>query len=251
MGHTFDPITVELSVDATWTAEESIPLGPWRLRATHGYSHRANSVRTIHSPIDADYPHLIEEAEAFYRARNLPPMFQISPATTPSNLDDLLAARGYAIEVPSQVWCANPADVVAATRCRAGIEPILREDPDEGWLHCAHDDRIGRIEIREQICRRIPAPRAFVTVYDQGSAVARALGAIHSNIAWLYCMATVPTHFRRGLATRMIHALADWAIAHSAQQMYLQVLADNVPAQALYAQAAFKHRYNYHYRVRR
>jgi GNAT superfamily N-acetyltransferase len=252
MGPSFNPVTVELAADATWPAEISIPLGPWQLRATHGYSHRANSVRTASLPAESNWLDLIARIEDFYRAHNLPPTFHISPATVPPDLDQILAARGYITEVSSQVWSADPAQVEAATSHRAiAGQLIVTETPDAAWLQCALDERIGPLKIREQICRRIPAPRVFATIVEQDQPVARALSVVHSNIAWLYCMATVPAHQRRGFATQLIHSLATWAIPHSAQAMYLQVLANNSAAHALYTSAKFTHQYNYHYRIHR
>src|SRR5450432_3502249 len=66
MGHSIDPVLIELSADATWVAEERVPLGPWQLRANQGYTGRANSVRTACAePADAPWLKLITDAEAF------------------------------------------------------------------------------------------------------------------------------------------------------------------------------------------
>jgi GNAT superfamily N-acetyltransferase len=254
MGLAIDPAIAELAADATWPAELSVPLGPWRLRATHGYSHRANSVRTAQAnpseSATADWPALIWRAEDFYRRHGLPAIFHISPATIPSDLDPILAARGYSIEKASQVWFADPAEVFRATARPDSIgQIVLRDAPDDAWLQCALDASIGPSKIRAQICRRIPAPCVFASAVDQTQTVARALIAVHSPIAWLYCMATVPAHRRRGHATSLIHSLAQWATAHNATAIYLQVMADNVPAQSLYARAAFARQYQYHYRL--
>jgi len=256
MGLAVDPAIAELAADATWPAELSVPLEPWRLRATHGYSHRANSVRTAHAnpsqSLTANWPALISRAEDFYRRHGLPTIFHISPATIPADLDQILAGRGYFIERASQVWCADPAEVMRATARPDSISQIvLRDAPDAAWLQCALDETIGPARIREQICRRIPPPRVFASVVDKTQTVAVALTAVHSRIAWLYCMATVPVHRRRGHALGLIHSLARWAIANGATANYLQVMSDNVPAQALYAGAAFARQYQYHYRVSR
>jgi GNAT superfamily N-acetyltransferase len=249
MGHTFDPVAVERSAEATWPAEEVVAIGPWRAGASHGYTRRANSVRTAHAPVDADWPELIDKAEAFYRDHHLRPVFHISPATVPANLDDLLAARGYAIEAPSQVWSADPKNVIAATRREFPGTAVPSENPDPAWLACAWDEHHRSREALMRLCERIPCPRLFALVTADEIAVSRALSVIHSKIAWLYGMATQPSHQRRGFATQTIHAIADWSIARSAEAIYLQVEAQNMPAHALYARAKFSHRYSYYYRV--
>jgi GNAT superfamily N-acetyltransferase len=53
-----------------------------------------------------------------------------------------------------------------------------------------------------------------------------------------------------GHAARIIGALSAWAQAQGAARAYLQVVADNVPARALYAGLGFADAYAYHYRRR-
>jgi GNAT superfamily N-acetyltransferase len=251
MRRTFDPLTAELSAEPTWPAEEVIAIGPWRAGASHGYTRRANSVRTAHTPVDTNWADLINKAEDFHRIRNLRPTFHISPATVPDNLDELLNSRGYALEAASEVWSADPQEVLAATRRDFSGTLIQNENPDPLWLSCAWDDHDHTHEARKKLCDRIPSPCLFALVTSDNIPVSRALCAIHSNIAWLYGMATDPSHQRRGFATQIIRAIAEWAIAHSAQAIYLQVHGQNAPALALYARATFTHQYNYHYRILR
>jgi GNAT superfamily N-acetyltransferase len=244
-------IEAELSADATWPAEESIPLGPWRLRANRGYTNRANSVRTAGDDSDNyDWEELIAGAEKFYRARNLPPIFHITPASAPRDLDQRLTARGYRAEKSSNVWGAD-----SESLCRAIAEPdsnmeLLRSNsPTEDWLRPdVHADRAHSLD---QLCRRIAEPRILVSVVESNQTVARALSAIHGGVAWLYCMATLPSHQRRGHATRLIHCLAEWAVGNNAGAFYLQVMTDNAAAKSLYTRAGFSWRYDYHYRALR
>ena len=49
-----------------------------------------------------------------------------------------------------------------------------------------------------------------------------------------------PAHRRRGLAREVMAALVDWAAERGASTAYLQVLADNAPALALYAGLGFR-----------
>lgn len=253
MGHPIAESIVELSADATWPAAQSEPLGPWRLRATHGYSHRANSVRTACAQAaNENWNEMITAAEQFYRRNHLPSIFHISPTTVPVDLDAMLAGRGYATEKASNVCFAQPAEVRgAAARMMSGGEVIASESPTEAWLECDVHGEIGPQKVRAEICRRVPSPRVFVLIMENGQPIARAMSAINDGIAWLYCMATVPAYQRRGHGGRLIHFLADWALDHGAAAFYLQVLADNAAAQSVYSRAGFRRQYDYHYRVRR
>lgn len=246
------PRVVELTADATWPAEEKRELGPWCLRATAGYSHRANSVRTAQQnlPTTGEIPwsDLIAAAEGFYRQRRLPATFHISPASVPGDLDAILAARGYTVETQSEVWHAELKSLGDFQSAGRG-EIVLRDDPTSGWLNCALDESIGRVTLREQICRRIPSPRAFASAIIEGRNVARALGAVHRQIAWLYCMATEPELRGQGLGRGLVSKLIEWSLANGAADMYLQVLGDNKPAKSLYSKMGFRKEYKYHYRV--
>jgi GNAT superfamily N-acetyltransferase len=56
-------------------------------------------------------------------------------------------------------------------------------------------------------------------------------------------------HRPRGLATAVMAALRGWA-GHGATSVYLQVVADNAPALALYRRAGFIEHHRYHHRRR-
>ena len=233
----------ELSADATWPAEESLSLGPWRLRANRGYTNRANSVRTAcRQPGNCDWDELMARAEEFYRDRNLPPIFHVTAASAPCDLDRRLAERGYRVEKSSNVWSADSmALCVGIALPDSNAELAGSNSPTEDWLRC--DPHPERADSLGQLCRRIPEPRIFVSVLDSNRTVARALSAIHGGIAWLYCMATLPSHKRRGHATRSVQFLAEWAVRNDASAFYLQVMADNAAAKSLYTRCGFRRRY--------
>src|SRR6185312_7162556 len=94
-----DAALIEHLADAAWPAAEQVPLGPWKLRATHGVTRRANSVFTagIGDTSALELTKWVQAAEAFYSRRSLPAVFQISAATGASGLDALLAKRGYGV----------------------------------------------------------------------------------------------------------------------------------------------------------
>lgn len=256
MGHAIDPVLVELSADATWLAEERMPLGPWQLRANQGYTGRANSVRTAcgkaDEPMADSLLKLITQAEAFYRQRNLPPVFQISPATLPADLDQILIERGYGVSHSGEVWSAEPVEVQNKTARPGALENVIEQDsPTAVWLGCAEEEHAAQSNLRDGIYRRVPLPRVFAMVVDGNEPIARVLGTVHGGIGWIYRMATAPDHKRRGYATRLLNFLAKWTLANGGKTICLQVMAENVGARKLYEMAGFRKLYDYHYRVRR
>ena len=62
-------------------------------------------------------------------------------------------------------------------------------------------------------------------------------------------VATTADARRRGVATAVLAALAGWSAGQGAASMYLQVLASNAPAVALYERLGFVHHHDYVYRT--
>src|SRR5205823_5877579 len=83
------PLDIERAADAAWPAAEQVALGDWKLRATHGVTRRANSVFTACTRGPSDLDGAIEAAERFYASRGLRAIFHLSPATRPTQLDDI------------------------------------------------------------------------------------------------------------------------------------------------------------------
>src|SRR6185312_11360840 len=76
----------------TWPARETMRVAGWLLRFTDGYTHRGNSVAT-HRFTQETCDDAIAIVESEYRARSLPAMFQISPASQPVDLERILKLR--------------------------------------------------------------------------------------------------------------------------------------------------------------
>lgn len=57
----------------------------------------------------------------------------------------------------------------------------------------------------------------------------------------------VPEVRRSGLGLAVVGALLDWGAAQGATTAYLQVLADNAPALALYDRLGFREHHRYRY----
>lgn len=243
---------IERLADAAWPAAEQVPLGPWKLRATGSVTHRANSVFAVtHAVVPDDVTPLIAAAERFYDARRLWTVFHISPAVLPRDLDALLERRGYATGSPSQVWTADAANVAARTREGATGAVHLAARPDSTWFDCAYQEPDPRRSIHEGIVLRIAEPTLFVSVREGSVAVACGFGVSGGRYAGVFSMVTRAEHRGRGLAARVLHALARWAVERGDRRLYLQVGGTNAAAHAAYGRSGFAFAYAYHYRVRK
>jgi len=249
------PLLETLSANA-WPAAEIVHLDGWRLRYTGGVTRRANSVwPNVHSgahPLDAK----LASVEDFYTRRNAPATYQICDAMQPAGLDDLLAARSYAAVSHSHVQTAPIADLLAALpplRANPTLAIEVAEEFDEEWfdLYCATEqvDAYGAA-MRRAILQRIAPAHGFALARVQGEPAAVGLGVVGNGWLGIFCMATRPPFRRQGAARAILRTLAIWSELAGARQSYLQVMAKNTAALALYAPLGFTTAYRYHYRVR-
>jgi GNAT superfamily N-acetyltransferase len=246
--------TIEAVAARAWPALEVTDLDGWWLRASQGVTRRGNSVwpnalrGELHgSALDG----AIDMAEHFYRARALPPRFQMCPAARPSALDPHLAGRGYRAVAQTAVQTAPVADVLArlagAPPHAVSVEPIM----DEPWLavyHIVEEAPAAQIAVRRAIMEQIPAPVAYVCVAVAGEVVACGSAVVERPWVGLFNVGTRPEFRRQGAAQAGMRALLAWAARQGAEQCYLQVMVSNAPALALYAQLGFVPCYTYHYR---
>jgi GNAT superfamily N-acetyltransferase len=197
----------------------------------------------------------ITTVEDFYRQRDLPVRFQVSPAAQPSGLDEVLETRGYEIEQPTIVLTAETARAVDRTERSEASSVTVFDGLDEYWVaeyaSTFGDDEAEREQLRAyaHLLRHIgPAVATAVLPFDETPA---AIGlAVHER-GWtgVYAMGTRPEARRRGAATAVLQALAKWAEERGAHHMYLQVEVTNDGARQLYTRAGFETSYRYHFRT--
>ena len=82
-----------------------------------------------------------------------------------------------------------------------------------------------------------------------GEVVASGVAASDGDWVGFRSIEVSPGHRRRGLAAAVMEALLDWGAEQGATTAYLQVLADNAPALALYERLGFTEHHRYRYLV--
>lgn len=239
----------EIAANA-WPSVRTQHLDGWRLRYSEDVHSRANSVWPN---VDHGQMRLVEKmgaVEAFYKRYGLPARYQISPASEPSDLDDILKERGFALYETVEVQTAVLDHVLACTKPAkvATTHTTLSDD----WL--AFDNRVAqhaphRAQIRKQIILSIAPETAFVAVYLEGQIAGIGLGVYERGWLGIFNMLTAPIKRGQGVGTAVLHALSHWAKQQGANHVYLQVVATNTSAQSLYQRTGFTPVYTYHYRV--
>ncbi|MBI1246189.1 MAG: GNAT family N-acetyltransferase [Alphaproteobacteria bacterium] len=238
--------TLECLAFNAWPALQTLVYDGWLMRFSYGHTKRANSVNALwpcRLPLEARIAH----AEALYRQHHILPTFRLTPLAEPE-LGPALAARGY-VEIDASIVLEAPIGRLAAL---AGSDAELAERADGEWLAgFARATDIGpatRGVLGEMLRAAVP-PASFARVRDgAGTDLAFGMGVAEGDALGIFEMLTLPAARRQGHAARIIGSLARWAAARGARRAYLQVVASNAAARALYAKLGFSEAYAYSYR---
>jgi GNAT superfamily N-acetyltransferase len=192
----------------------------------------------------------VARAEEFYASRGAATRFQITPGVCPDQLDTLLAERGYRRESSMSLQVASTEQV--QERAGAGdLRVRLDDHPSRRWFEVwqAVHGHVGDPRPEWELLGRVEPPSCYAAALLGSDIVA--VGRAVADTGWVgvFGMATLPEARGKGAARSVLGALADWAGAHHADRMYLQVERDNVPALRLYEQAGFSEVSGYHYRA--
>jgi len=240
--------------DRGWPAEHRERHGGWILRAAGGVTKRANSALPV-GPV-ADPEAALDAVEAFARAHGIDPCVQVSPASEPADLPARLAARGYVAEARTLVQVADAAAVAGRLADAAPADPALRvtvaDAPDEAWLDAwwSVDGRGGSAEL--DVARRIleRGPSVHAAVRDGDRVLATARLALVGSWGGLFAVATRPEARRRGLSRAVMGAAVDAGRDRGITALWLQVVAENEGARALYDGLGFRPASRYEYWAR-
>ena len=232
---------------AGWPAYETAALGEWTLRASGGLTGRANSVRVEGDP-GMPLDDALEQVAAWYAARGLPPILQIPE---PSRWDVELDRLGWMPARRTTLRTVPTADLVAAAGPLPGGVTAVRSDvPDPELLALVEPslDPAGLARILTA-----PQQRVFVSLRDaDGVLLAAGRASTSSSPAgrWsgITSVAVAEHARRRGLGRAVMGELGRWAAEAGAGSTYLQVMAQNAPAIALYEELGFVLHHTYCYR---
>lgn len=240
---------LDLLAARAWPASAVEHHDGWWLRFNDGLHRRVNSVfpeTDGATPLAAR----IARAESFYRTRDLPPRFQISPACRPAALDSVLAARGYAVESGVDIMIADAAALAAAGA--AAPSPVtLAPDLSDAWLDVHMNDApdAETKQLKGRMLERIGPAHVFASATVDGRTLAAGLGVADDGWFGVFGMYTLAPARRRGHARALLAAIAGWALARGCRHAYLQVECDNPSAVAVYGHAGFRTVHGYHYRT--
>jgi len=255
-------VTVDDSLAATiqevagnaWPASIVQVVDGWRLRTTPGVeARRSNSVLPIVDGGRLTLEKKLAVVDEFYAERGNPVRFELSPAAVPEGLEDVLAARGFEVELEIDIMVGDLDEVALRSEKPGGPQVRVDEEPGEAWL----DTMLGvtargeRGTLKAAVLDRIAPPARYASVADGDRTIAVGMSVREREWLGIFSMATLPEARRRGAARAILHALASTGLREGASRAYLQTDIGNTVSHALYEGIWFETAYRYHYRVRR
>ncbi|MFI9581379.1 GNAT family N-acetyltransferase [Streptomyces sp. NPDC052236] len=230
-----------------WQPVESERLGDWQLRASSGFTRRANSVLPLGDP-GAPLDTALARVRAWYEERGLPPYVQAATgaAGTQEGLCAELAARGWRREVSAEVRIGALAPVGDQGDHLDVARVRLTRTCDAAWLQRYQRSSVAGPHVLKVLGS---GPSVwFAAIPGEGESLA-AIGRCVVDGRWAGFMAVEvdPAYRRQGLATAVMGALARRALEEGASAAWLQVEDDNGGARALYEGMGFETHHFYHH----
>ena len=105
-----------------------------------------------------------------------------------------------------------------------------------------------RIPTVSRLLANMGLTTAYASIVEDDAAVAVGLGVAGQGVVGLFDIVTDPQQRGRGLGRRLVLNLLRWGQAQGAQQGFLQVVPENIPAMRLYQSIGFREAYQYWYR---
>jgi GNAT superfamily N-acetyltransferase len=234
----------------SWPAYIQQRLGAWRLRANMNVTKRANSVYTCGS--FPEYEEWMKVIEDFYERRSLLPCFYISEAA-PAELDGILHSSGYRKILECYTMVASCIEVIARSVESDHFTSEFAGEASSEWIYDfmrLEGYSPDRYDGYAHIFSRIGPKKSFVNLRDNnGNLIALGTVVVERGWAGLSNIVVDAEHRGKGAATALLRSLINWSLSNGADQVYLQVIKDNLPALSLYGKHGFTPLFQYHYRL--
>ena len=238
-----------------WPAVDRGGVGDWVLRASGGFTGRANSALVVGDP-SLPLERAIDFTERWYADRDLPAIFQVhgetgfEPAEQP--VVAALLERGYVVGGGHANWQR----VLVMTGLSAGVPPLTEESAPVtadaqlqlDWLTAYGQQRSIVPGATEAVLTGSDG-QLFLSVRDASTDAIIGLArlAIHPGWAGIFGLWVQPDHRRTGLATTIVSAAAMVARENNMPAMYLQVSGDNAAGVAFWQDLGFTVHHEYTY----
>lgn len=221
-------------------AAETSYVGEWLLRASSGWTGRANSLLPAGNP-GVPVAEALATAEEFYRAHSLPPLALVRLNTS---IIEEFRVHGWVDARPEQADTLVLHASLDLVNAEPPYEVRISEQPDEDWYAATfHGDPPAPARVVLE-----GAPQAaFASIRLDGRTVAVGRGSMTGHWIGIDSVRVDEAYRRRGLGTALMRGLTRWAGGLGGRRTYLEVVEENTPALAAYLNQGYAEAYRYRY----
>ncbi|SFS22169.1 GNAT family N-acetyltransferase [Yoonia litorea] len=226
-------------IDGTWPAFAKRAVGPWVIRIDGKGGSRVSA-----ATVEADFTNFdISDAEAAMREVGQVPLFMIREAD--ADLDEMLAARGYQIKDPVNLYAAPVARIATERPPPVTAFTVWPPLAVQAEVWAAGGIEQGRLDVMDRA--RHPKTTILGRLNDRPAGTVFA--GIAADCAMIHALEIAADHRRQGLARHLTRAVAFWAQEHGADYLTLVTTQANEGANALYTSLGMTLVGQYHYRI--
>ena len=237
----------ELSMNAHPAIKTQLYDG-WILRFANGYTNRANSINPLY-PSAIPIEEKINLCEEIYMSQNLTTTYKLTPSS-PQIIDDVLNKKGYEVVTPTNVM-VKALTATGAFKSKTTIVDKIDRAWQENYFRLNGISDNLKIKTARAIQGNILNKTLCASIVEEDATVACGLCVIERGYAGLFDVIVDLNHRGKGFGFDICNSLLNNAAKMGAKFSYLQVVADNTPAIALYNKLCFNDCYQYWYRVKK
>lgn len=230
---------IELAIARAWPADETVDIGGWLWRCSGGGFGRANSVATLGGP-PGDVDTALREIEQRYEAAGQTSLIQVTDASLPPDIGQLLTDRGYVASETNATLLAD-LGVMPVGNSPSDLDDVeISDTATADWI-ATYGSVLSpaRLASAPRILARVPSPRRMIGVRRAGQMVATVLLVADGPIGVIECVATLAGARRTGAARSAMHTAIAEARRLNLRSIALSMVAANAPARHLYTSLGF------------
>lgn len=241
----------ELQANA-FPALQTVQYDGWAVRFGGGFTYRVNCANPMY-PECLPVEEKIEYVEKLYEESELSlSIFKLHEGMEPSRIEkceEILAGKGYDRLRDGNIFIC---DLEKFDKTPA-VEVVVSGEMTDAWLDgflTMNGTPDRQRDAASAMLKNIHYPIAAAAIYENGKMIACGLGVLERGHVGLYDIFVDATCRRRGLGGDICTAIMNAGKARGCNMAYLQVLADNFGARALYRGLGYEESYGYWFRVK-